>query len=54
MIPADVPCPIGLQDMNDAKEWERTAMLRPFREDFFQAFTNEISSIRKSDVLAQT
>ncbi|MDO8281426.1 MAG: class I SAM-dependent methyltransferase [Thermodesulfovibrionia bacterium] len=50
MIPADVPSPIDLQDMKDAKEWERTAMLRPFREEFFQAFTTEISTIRKSDI----
>lgn len=50
MIPADVPSPIDLQDMNDAKEWERTAMLRPFRENFFEAFTTEISTIRKSDI----
>jgi SAM-dependent methyltransferase len=33
--------------MKDAKEWERTAMLRPFREDFFQAFTTEISEFCK-------
>ncbi|MDO9477697.1 MAG: class I SAM-dependent methyltransferase, partial [Pseudohongiella sp.] len=50
MIPADVPSPINLQDMKDAREWERTAMLRPFRENFFEAFTTEISSIRKSDI----
>lgn len=47
MIQPDVPSPINLQDMNDAKEWERTAMLRPFREDFFYAFTNEISVTHK-------
>ena len=48
MIQPDVPSPINLQDMKDAKEWERTAMLRPFREEFFEAFTNEISAIRKT------
>jgi SAM-dependent methyltransferase len=50
MIQSDVPSPINLQDMKDAREWERTAMLRPFRENFFEAFTTEISAIRKSDI----
>jgi SAM-dependent methyltransferase len=50
MIQPDVPSPIDLQDMKDAKEWERTAMLRPFREDFFQAFTTEISQFRKPGI----
>lgn len=50
MIQPDVPSPIDLQDMKDAKEWERTAMLRPFREEFFQAFTTEISNIGKSAI----
>ena len=50
MIQPDVPSPIDLQDMKDAKEWERTAMLRPFREEFFQAFTTEISSTRNSAI----
>lgn len=44
MIPADVPSPIDLTDMKDAREWERTAMQRPFREDFFAAITAEISA----------
>lgn len=44
MIPADVPSPIDLTDMKDAREWERTAMLRPFREDFFAAITAGISA----------
>lgn len=47
MIEADVPSPIDLKNMTDAKEWERTAMLRPFREDFFAAFTNEITALYK-------
>jgi len=50
MIQADVPSPIDLRDMNDAREWERTAMLRPFREDFFAAFTTEIKTLHRPDL----
>lgn len=50
MIQPDVPSPINLQDMKDAREWERTAMLRPFREDFFQVFTTETSQFRKPGI----
>lgn len=50
MIQSDVPSPIDLTDMNDAREWERTAMQRPFREDFFAAFTNEIITLHTSDL----
>lgn len=50
MIQPDVPSPINLQDMKDAREWERTAMLRPFREDFFQVFTTEISQFRQPGI----
>ena len=42
MIPADVPSPIDLKDMVDAQEWERTAMQRPFREEFFEAFNTQL------------
>ena len=42
MIPADVPSPIDLRDMADALEWERTAMLRPFREEFFEAIYGQL------------
>jgi SAM-dependent methyltransferase len=49
-IQSDVPGPIDLRDMKDAKEWEQTAMLRPFREDFFQAFTTEISEFCKPGI----
>lgn len=45
MIEADVPSPINFKNMNDAMEWERTAMLRPFREDFFAAITDEITAL---------
>lgn len=38
----EVPSPIDLRLMSDALEWERKAMDRPFREDFFEAVTNEL------------
>jgi len=43
MHPPDIPSPIDLTSMKDALEWERTAMLRPFREEFFAAITAEIA-----------
>lgn len=49
MIQEDVPSPIDLRDMHDARQWESTAMLRPFREDFFAAFTNEILNHQRSN-----
>jgi SAM-dependent methyltransferase len=50
MIQPDVRSPINLKDMNDAREWERTAMLRLFREDFFEAFTAEISAVYRPGI----
>lgn len=47
MIPADVPSPIDLQNMGDAREWERTAMERPWRLGFFDAFAGELAKIEK-------
>tara|TARA_R100001377_G_scaffold82665_1_gene63286 strand:- start:1125 stop:1760 length:636 start_codon:yes stop_codon:yes gene_type:complete len=47
MMPPDVPSPIDLKDMNDAQEWERTAMLRPFREEFFQAFNAQLDLLEE-------
>lgn len=42
----DVPSPIDLRTMHDAKEWESTAMQkRPWRTDFFEAIAQEIRSI---------
>lgn len=43
----DVPSPIDLKDIHDAREWERTAMQRPFREAFFSEFSRELSSLYK-------
>lgn len=48
MIQDEVPSPIDLRDMDDAREWERTAMQRPFREEFFSAFDRELSSLQNS------
>tara|TARA_R110002072_G_scaffold56097_7_gene145576 strand:- start:3613 stop:4230 length:618 start_codon:yes stop_codon:yes gene_type:complete len=41
----DVPSPINLQDLADAKEWERSALQkRPSRPEFFELFTSELSN----------
>ncbi|RQO54367.1 class I SAM-dependent methyltransferase [Paucibacter sp. KBW04] len=42
---SDVPSPIDLRLMRDAREWEKTAMSkRPWRTEFFEAFASEILS----------
>lgn len=41
----EVPSPIDLKDMNDAREWERTALeKRPDRPLFFEEFVTQIRS----------
>lgn len=41
----DVPSPIDLRLMRDAREWERTVMAkRPWRTDFFACMGNEIAT----------
>lgn len=50
MIQEDVPSPIDLKDINDAREWERTAMLRPFRKDFFAVFSAEVKALHRPDI----
>lgn len=41
---ADVPSPIDLRLMADAREWETTAMQkRPWRSEFFAAFASELN-----------
>ena len=47
MIQADVPSPIDLKNMEDAKAWEQAAMQRPFRKDFFSAICTEIGALQK-------
>ncbi len=42
---SDIPSPIDLRLMRDAREWEETAMSkRPWRIEFFEAFASEILS----------
>ena len=50
MIDADVPSPVDLRKMSAAKEWESLAMQRPFRMDFFEAFTNELQQLNKASL----
>lgn len=49
----DVPGPIDLRDPVDAREWERTAQLRPGREEISRAFCVELQATNGSapDVL---
>lgn len=43
-IPPDVPSPIDLRLMSDAREWELSAMSkRPWRMEFISRFANEIA-----------
>ncbi len=50
MTPVDIPSPIDLCAMPDALAWERTAMQRPFRQEFFEAFANELSLITQPTI----
>lgn len=44
--PVDVPSPIDLRLMPDAREWERLAMRkRPWRAEFFARFASEIAAM---------
>lgn len=47
MMSPDVPSPINLCNMEDALEWERTAMQRPNRIDFFSAIADELESVSR-------
>ncbi len=45
--PLDIPSPIDLCNMEDAREWERNAMpRRPWRTDIFERFVMEVRSMR--------
>lgn len=51
---SDVPSPIDLRLMRDAREWEETAMSkRPWRTEFFEAFAGVIraSSVKVHRIL---
>ena len=50
MDQADVPSPIDLKNSSDAKEWERTAMDRPFRLEFFDQFSRELQKLSKHNM----
>ena len=44
-MPEDVPSPIDLRTMADARDWARTALSkRPSRPDFFELYTRQISA----------
>ena len=43
----DVPSPIDLRCMHDALAWEQTAMQRPYRLDFFNAFADELQKLNR-------
>lgn len=49
MLEQDVSSPINLKEIEHAREWERTAMQRPFREEFFSAFYRELESLQFSN-----
>ncbi|HQT26952.1 MAG TPA: class I SAM-dependent methyltransferase [Burkholderiales bacterium] len=52
MSDADVPSPIDLREMKDAKEWAETALLkRPCRTAFFGWFLKEMLSLGSGKVL---
>ena len=54
MIPdpaEDVPSPIDLRSMHDAREWATTAMMkRPWREQFFQRFIVELRALNRNSM----
>ncbi len=39
----EVPSPVDFRLMRDALEWERKAVQRPYREEFFAAICNELN-----------
>jgi ubiquinone/menaquinone biosynthesis C-methylase UbiE len=47
----DVPSPIDLRSMSDAREWAASAMLkRPWREHFFQRFIVELRALDRNSL----
>lgn len=48
---SDVPSPIDLRKMDDARDWAETAMVkRPYREEFFQTIAQELGSLESQDL----
>lgn len=48
MTAGDVPSPIDFRQMENAIAWERQAMDRPFRREFFDAFAHELRKLGKA------
>lgn len=46
----EIPSPIDLRRMEDAKEWESTAMDRPYRLEFFEQFYLELKKLNKGNL----
>lgn len=46
----EIPSPIDLRKMDDAKEWEKTAMDRPYRLEFFEQFYLELKKLNKDNL----
>lgn len=47
----DVPSPIDLRKMNDARDWAETAMVkRPYREEFFKTIAQELGSLNSGNL----
>ena len=48
-MPADVPSPIELRDPQDARDWERSALIkRPSRPEFFALYAEQISAHQRA------
>jgi len=48
MTTDEVPSPLDFRQMEDAMAWERLAMDRPFRREFFAAFAHELRKLGKA------
>ncbi len=42
----DIPSPIDLRNLTEARDWAESAMVkRPWRKDFFEAMIHELSTL---------
>ncbi|MES1196721.1 MAG: hypothetical protein ABUL58_07240, partial [Steroidobacter sp.] len=49
---ADVPSPIDLKDMTDARDWAAQAMKRrPYRTTFFNEIRNQLEQLKAQTIL---
>lgn len=46
----EVPSPIDFKNMGDAQAWEKEAMERPHRLEFFEKFSEELKNINKPQI----